>query len=401
MMMIDPNKKLLLFETTPHATHHFRYNFPIEMIIHVLFNLDYVITGIISLLTYGEFSLTFTLAFSPWSEHSNARGAGARHVATGLCSDTRTSPTSSRIFFSSTTPPKSQHSSSEELVPTATISHENFIQKVSSEKLTSKNIVDTILYPDSTYSDRMEIGRDAQFGAINSESSNVHEISSESNNGALDANDPRLSLTYHEFPLNSVEILLNRACEEYENDDRNIGKPSVFIDLGSGCGKVVLHEAMSKFNDLSYEPSNSWQQVHGIEISSLMHDYALGIIDIAIHEGFLNKHTKANHDKTANRRTDIYFHEGAAEDHKHILSQADVIFCYSTVFDSDGFNVDIGAMVLSDGWSMLLADSCKPGTVVVTTDRALNPNLGWKLMQCIEVDNASLFGSTGFISIKE
>ena len=61
----------------------------------------------------------------------------------------------------------------------------------------------------------------------------------------------------------------------------------------------------------------------------------------------------------------------------------------------------IGLDNLVEEWSELLADSCKFGTVVVTTDRALNPVNGWVLKNRLDVENPSLLGSTGYISIRQ
>ena len=60
--------------------------------------------------------------------------------------------------------------------------------------------------------------------------------------------------------------------------------------------------------------------------------------------------------------------------------------------------MDMKAMILDDEWSLMLADACKKGTGIVTTDRALNPKHGWSLKQVLDVDNPSLFGSTGYVS---
>ena len=80
------------------------------------------------------------------------------------------------------------------------------------------------------------------------------------------------------------------------------------------------------------------------------------------------------------------------------MNQADIVFSYSTVFETKGFDETIGAMILSDDWSKMLAESCKKGCIVVTTDRALDPQYGWDLKQTLDVDNPKLLGATGYIS---
>ena len=82
-----------------------------------------------------------------------------------------------------------------------------------------------------------------------------------------------------------------------------------------------------------------------------------------------------------------------------LFQQADVIFAYSTVWDNIGFVPEIGAMVLSHEWNQLLSSSCSPGTVAITTDRALDPNFGWKLVDRLDVDNREVFGSTAYIHV--
>ena len=46
-----------------------------------------------------------------------------------------------------------------------------------------------------------------------------------------------------------------------------------------------------------------------------------------------------------------------------------------------------------------LASICQNGVVAVTTDRVLNPDHGWKLLERMDVDNASVWGSVGYISV--
>ena len=84
---------------------------------------------------------------------------------------------------------------------------------------------------------------------------------------------------------------------------------------------------------------------------------------------------------------------------KHILSQADIIFTYSTALTAKGFDENIGAMVLSDEWSKLLAENCNDGCVVITTDRILDAGYGWDMRRSLSVDNPKLFGSIGYVSI--
>lgn len=255
------------------------------------------------------------------------------------------------------------------------------------------DIINNVLYPESKYNERMKIGRDAQFDSADGSDASIL---------AIDANDPRLTFTYHEFPLRSMDELMDLAIQEFEA--KKGFKPRIFVDLGSGCGRCVLYAALAGSG--GNENHQTWDEVHGIEISSLMHDYAVDtVVQKGVDEGHLQRYIAISEDDDDAAdlpiSTKIYFHCGAATDLKRVLSQADIIFCYSTVFDDEGFNADIGAMILSKEWSLMLADVCREGTAVVTTDRALNPAFGWKLKHTLEVDNPSLLQSTGYVSIKE
>ena len=89
---------------------------------------------------------------------------------------------------------------------------------------------------------------------------------------------------------------------------------------------------------------------------------------------------------------------------RSLLSRTDLLFAYSTVWETSKvrpFDPELGAMVLSSKWSSTLASTCKEGCVAITTDRVLDPNDGWKLMDRMEVDNPSVWGSVGYISILE
>ena len=56
-------------------------------------------------------------------------------------------------------------------------------------------------------------------------------------------------------------------------------------------------------------------------------------------------------------------------------------------------------MNLDRQWSELLANSCRKGCVVITTDRALDPQHGWELLDRLDVDNREVMGSTGYIQV--
>lgn len=236
----------------------------------------------------------------------------------------------------------------------------------------ASSIIHNELYPDTEYKLRMEIGRKDQF-----------EDDLTYMNEAISPDDPRLFKTYHEFPLHSMDSLVKIASQEYTRI--NGDKPKALIDLGSGCGRLVLYAGLV---------NGSWTEVHGIEIGKQLHDYALKMIERGLDKGYFEEQID-NYTKTK-----ISLHHGPAYENLHILNAADVIFCYATVFGTDGFDPDLGTLILSAEWSEMLANACRKGTIVITTDRALNPMHGWELLQKLDVDNPSLLGSTGYINIK-
>ena len=54
--------------------------------------------------------------------------------------------------------------------------------------------------------------------------------------------------------------------------------------------------------------------------------------------------------------------------------------------------------MLSPKWSETLALLCPDGCVAVTTDRALDPENGWRLLDRMDGENPSVWGSVGYIS---
>jgi hypothetical protein len=99
-------------------------------------------------------------------------------------------------------------SSSEHALQTASW----FLTKKSRPREVSREITNTKLYPPSEHNHRLNVGRDAQFG-------NEGGAVLASSVGSMDANDPRLSLTYHEFPLNSMDELISLASQEFQKEN--------------------------------------------------------------------------------------------------------------------------------------------------------------------------------------
>jgi len=231
-------------------------------------------------------------------------------------------------------------------------------QKLSREE--ASQVIDQYLLPKTEYGDRIRYSGQA-LGL---------------SDGLVDPNDPATSLTYGEFPLESLDTLLDAAVQHLTNThDHRI------VDVGSGYGRLCLYMALTR----------NWK-VDGIEISALLHAEAIKAQTIGIQREWLKEATNGN--EVAGR---LDLHQGPAADFREILGKADMIFCYSTVFETQCFDPEICAMVLSNEWNELFSHACQPGCVIVTTDRALDPRRGWKLLDRLEVRNPEVMDSTGYI----
>eukprot|EP00551_Chaetoceros_affinis_P004019 CAMPEP_0203677702 /NCGR_PEP_ID=MMETSP0090-20130426/29183_1 /ASSEMBLY_ACC=CAM_ASM_001088 /TAXON_ID=426623 /ORGANISM="Chaetoceros affinis, Strain CCMP159" /LENGTH=314 /DNA_ID=CAMNT_0050544669 /DNA_START=130 /DNA_END=1074 /DNA_ORIENTATION=+ len=271
------------------------------------------------------------------------------------------------------------------------------------------NIIDTTLFPTNEYTNRLKIARDAQFKSTSTNIGDDNDNNNDNDSGRImSASDPRLSFTYDEFPVQSMDLLLDVAVEEYKKLHGTDQQPNVLVDLGSGCGRLVLYAALCNRDSTAENGCGDgdgdggdgeliFHHIHGIEISQELHEIGQGALERGVEEGYF-KHA-ASTSNTQMDMSSVCLHLGRADELGDILRQADVIFSYSTVFDTKGFSEEMGAMILSDEWSKMLADNCREGCVVVTTDRALNPQFGWTLKRSIEVDNPKLFGTTGYVSI--
>jgi hypothetical protein len=211
--------------------------------------------------------------------------------------------------------------------------------------------------------------------------------------GAIMCDDPRTEYTFDQFPLESFDLLIDRALDHVEQSQHK-----TIVDLGSGCGRLVFYASLTR------ERLN----VHGIEmgwlIPSSSDDYSSKIV-------FHNGNALLSQDPYY-KSTTIQSSQDEEEDSntsnscsiQSLLSKTSLIFAYSTVWETDSlqpFNKELGAMVLSPKWSKTLASTCHNGCVAVTTDRALNPDDGWILVDRMDVENPSVWGSTGYISVLE
>lgn len=276
---------------------------------------------------------------------------------------------------------------------------DNFI-----DRPTAQQMVTTILCPPNEELSRNNAGMEA-FGQ-------------DRHSKVITNDDPRNEYTYGEFPFDSFDLLVDRAINfvdemttTTQQEENNGGKQRrKMVDVGSGCGRLVLYAGLTR---------SDWD-VAGIEIGHQLHSLAVNSLQRGINEDLLKPVVVVDDDKNASAsaaESQISFYNGnvlAGKDPyflntqtdndtiQSILSEANLLFAYSTVWETDSaqsFNPELGAMVLSSKWSQRLASTCQNGVVAVTTDRCLNPDDGWKLLDRMDVENPSVWGSVGYISV--
>jgi translation elongation factor EF-1beta len=279
--------------------------------------------------------------------------------------------------------------------------------------------------PSNKYSDRIGFGRIAV-----EKENNKYKNETASKNTTIPhimtANDPRLKMTYAEFPLSSYDTLLDKAIT-YLSTKTKTTKTNL-VDIGSGLGRIVLYTALTRGKNgkeaAEEEVEENWN-ISGIEIISGLHDKALQLVQTGIETGiFCSSTTAATTTTTADNLNtgtvpdnnddcnSFSFHLGSFIENndsketttiQKVLNEADLIFMYSTAFTATQFNPDpdVCALLL-DGkeWSQPLSELCQNGCIVITTDKALDPYYGWKIIDRIEnVPNPEVLDSTGFIHI--
>jgi hypothetical protein len=256
----------------------------------------------------------------------------------------------------------------------------------------SKIMGETIL-PQADYGSRLAVGGDAL--GLNDQAGGAVVV-------AVSAQDPRLAFTYGEFPLKSLDALLDRA-ETYcgSNQDTRKGQyvdPTRrrrlrFVDVGSGCGRLCLYVALTRPN---------WD-VSGIECAPLLHEQAVLATERAIKAGYMRALEEdparpSYGDSTPS--SGVHFHCAMAGDATSVLNEADIVFAYSTTWESSGFSTTTSSMLLSEPWQQLFTAGCLPGCVVITTDRSLDASTTvatWSMLEQVNVDNPEVGGSAGYI----
>lgn len=235
-----------------------------------------------------------------------------------------------------------------------------------------QELMDNVILPSNAYGNRIEVGRDAQGLRAGS-------------GVPVNPQDARMFLTYGEFPLHSLDELLDLALP-YVANPQSIS----MIDVGSGCGRLALYAALTRGS-----PQQSWN-VHGIEISPILHHEAVQALSRAMNGGHaVDYQPQPGNNSCCN----LFLHAGAAQEWKQVFATGHVVFAYSTAWETNGFSEEMGAMVIGREWSGLLSESCPNGSVAITTDRALDPAYGWQLVDRLNVDNREVMGSTGYIHV--
>eukprot|EP00980_Cylindrotheca_fusiformis_P015070 scaffold4157_cov136-Cylindrotheca_fusiformis.AAC.20 len=227
--------------------------------------------------------------------------------------------------------------------------------------------------PKKLYSERVGLGRDAQ---------------GISGGTVLSPSDPRLSMTYAEFPLSSLDQLMDLGMEYMTSAEAEESDPITCVDIGSGCGRVALYLALTRGSSDAGRP---WS-VHGIEISDLLHEEATKYLQDAVNQNLFAF-------SRSQQQNSVSLHLGAADKFRELLRQSECIFAYSTAFSAKSFSPQLGALILDPEWSDLLGRSCRNGCVAITTDRALDPAYGWELVDRLEVENPDVLGTAGYVHV--
>jgi hypothetical protein len=271
-------------------------------------------------------------------------------------------------------------------------------------------ILEDELLPRGDYGRRIKLGRLAQGMDNNSDDSD----NSNRKNGAvsfLRADDPSLAQTYGEFPLSSLDTLIDRAlghCRE-RNAGGRLG-PWHFVDIGSGCGRLCAYTALTRGGT----DGVSWN-IHGIELAPLLHQEAVSVQQRSVERGYARVDTMRDGLDLHQGNHNVWqLHQGPVLDFVQtpVMRNAQLLFCYSTtwttsppvtsmLFQEGGLHANslgVGSLILSHEWCQWLEEACPvPGTIVITTDRALDPRFGWKIIDRIDVPNPEVWESTCYI----
>jgi hypothetical protein len=184
------------------------------------------------------------------------------------------------------------------------------------------------------------------------------------------------TLTYGEFPLQSLYTILQRL-------DPPPGPDDVFLDLGSGCGRLTLGAA------LLYPQLKACL---GVEVLPELHTLALQALTRAEEEGEEGRRRRRGEMSPCrfiqgNVETGEYNHD------ENPLSEATIIFMYSTSYRSeDGFHL---ARPLRDA----LLTQAHPEATIITTDKKFKEEIdilggkGFRVVDTCTVENPEVVDS--------
>ena len=243
-------------------------------------------------------------------------------------------------------------------------------------------------------------------------------------NDVIDSNMDMDSSTYGEFTLSSLDILLDRMAQEIIPVNENVAecsdtgvrhqqqrqRPLKIIDIGSGCGRLVLYMAIAQQR---LQQHYDHIVVVGIEQSKALFDESIRATERLLLLQ-CNDENKSIDDSNAPvvqnekddtvpvcaKNTEIRLYCGAAAEYMNEIHSADIVICYSTAFSSGNFLPSLSALLLSDEWNTILTPSSSSShpheqtssklLYCVTMDKALDPSRGWTMIDRINVPNPEI-----------
>lgn len=167
------------------------------------------------------------------------------------------------------------------------------------------------------------------------------------------AKDPPPEFTYGEFDFGFFAKLLDMAHDlVLHNDPDAIWSDQVFVDIGSGTGRLVF----------AASALHPWKLCRGIEILPTIHQAALDSAEsLPFDHDDRSKRFLVTDENHHIPISPIEFVCGSFEDPYLFWGDADIIFCFSTCLPS----------VALENLAQSIARQCKPHTIVITTDYML------------------------------
>jgi hypothetical protein len=174
----------------------------------------------------------------------------------------------------------------------------------------------------------------------------------------------RKSYTYGEFPLESLACILDRLPRQLNTSD-------VFLDIGSGCGRLVMGAALLR----------PWRFCAGVEIIPELHGLAT-----RAHRHLRGLVPRGSLSPCLFARANVMTWPDPSPGRPDPVREASVIYSYSTTFASyDGLRLSD----LSDA----LAQTVRLDVSVITTDKRLDETL-FDTLDEFEVQNPEVGGDS-------